>query len=91
MRKYTLSLLMKLSPDGKPIEDRDILAWANKKLKDGQKDTFSSFQDKKIRKSQPVIDLIDCIKPQTIDASLVKPGANEAVRMSKNPVYLVTV
>lgn len=32
MRKYTLSLLAKLSPDGTPIVETEILTWANQRL-----------------------------------------------------------
>ena len=32
MRKYTLSLLSKLSPDGTPIVETEILTWANQRL-----------------------------------------------------------
>ena len=38
MRQYTLSLLAKLSPDGTPIVETEILAWANQRLKDSGKD-----------------------------------------------------
>ena len=34
MRKYTLSLLAKLSPDGTPIVETEILTWANQRLAD---------------------------------------------------------
>ena len=44
MRAYTLSLLRKLKPDGTPIAEKDILAWANKKLSDAGKEPIKSFQ-----------------------------------------------
>ena len=34
MEKYTLSLLAKLSPDGSPIGESEIIDWANQKLQD---------------------------------------------------------
>ena len=37
MRKYTLSLLAKLSPDGTPIVETEILTWANQRLEDAGK------------------------------------------------------
>jgi len=37
MRKYTLSLLSKLSPDGTPIVETEILSWANQRLSDAGK------------------------------------------------------
>ena len=44
MRAYTLSLLRKLKPDGTPIAEKDILAWANKKLSNAGKEPIKSFQ-----------------------------------------------
>ena len=32
MRKYTLTLLAKLSPDGTPIVETEIITWANQRL-----------------------------------------------------------
>ena len=34
MRAYTLSLLAKLSSDGKPVTEAQIIEWANNKVKD---------------------------------------------------------
>ena len=34
MRAYTLSLLAKLSPDGSPIVESEIVSWANERLSD---------------------------------------------------------
>ena len=34
MEKYTLSLLAKLSPDGSPIGESEIIDWANQRLQD---------------------------------------------------------
>ena len=74
MRKYTFSLLTKLSPDGKPIEDKEILAWVNQKLQQGGKSSITSFQDKSIRTAKPVLDLIECMKPHTINDAFVMTG-----------------
>ena len=38
MKKYTLSLLAKLSPDGTPIVESEILTWANQRLEDAGKE-----------------------------------------------------
>ncbi len=37
MRAYTLRLLIKLSPDGSPIGESEIIDWANQKLQDSNK------------------------------------------------------
>ena len=62
MRMYTYSLLKKLSPeDERPIEDKEILAWANSKLSM----KLTSFQDKKVRSAHPVLEIIEAMKPRT--------------------------
>ena len=38
MRQYTLTLLARLSPDGTPIVESEILNWANERLSDAGKD-----------------------------------------------------
>lgn len=50
MRKYTLSLLAKLSPDGTPIVETEILTWANLRLQDAGHGNFSikHFQVRRI-------------------------------------------
>ena len=56
MRAYTLNLLKKLSSDGTPISETEILSWANKKLMNPGKHTrhkqmqVKSFQVFKIHK-----------------------------------------
>ena len=54
MRAYTLNLLKKLSSDGTPISETEILSWANKKLmntrhKQMQVKSFQVLQIHKIR------------------------------------------
>ena len=45
MEKYTLSLLAKLSPDGSPIGESEIIAWANQRLQDSNKGiSIKNFQ-----------------------------------------------
>ena len=45
MEKYTLSLLAKLSPDGSPIGESEIIAWANQRLQDANKGiSITNFQ-----------------------------------------------
>ena len=45
MRKYTLTLLAKLSPDGSPIVESEIIHWANQRLEGASKGiSIRSFQ-----------------------------------------------
>ncbi|CAF5050285.1 unnamed protein product, partial [Rotaria socialis] len=46
MRAYTLSILQKLAQSTTPIADKDIINWANQKLKSANKKTvLTNFQD----------------------------------------------
>ncbi len=76
MRKYTLSLLSKLSPDGTPIVETEILTWANQRLEDAGKEVkVKHFQDPVNKTALPVIHLIDAMKSGVIDYSVVKTGS----------------
>uniref|UniRef100_A0A6M2DIY3 Putative ca2+-binding actin-bundling protein n=1 Tax=Xenopsylla cheopis TaxID=163159 RepID=A0A6M2DIY3_XENCH len=78
MRAYTLSMLTQLANTGHPIIEKEIVQWANQKLADANKQTsLMSFQDKSICDAKVVIDLIDAIKPGTINYDLVKSGNSQ--------------
>ncbi|XP_026472363.1 plastin-1-like [Ctenocephalides felis] len=78
MRAYTLSVLTRLANTGSPIIEREIVQWVNTKLAGANKTTsLSSFQDKTISDAKVVIDLIDAIKPGTINYDLVKSGNSQ--------------
>lgn len=75
MRAYTLDMLSNLpqatTKKGKVVES-EILKWANNKLRDaGKTSTISGFQDQAISTGLPLIDLIDAIKPGSINYDLV--------------------
>merc|ERR1711936_1064254 len=76
MRAYTLSLLSRLNPDGTPIVESEILAWANKRLKEEEKEEVEirSFQDKSIKTAVPILRLVDAIKPGAVNWSIVIKG-----------------
>ncbi|KAM9355816.1 plastin-1 [Pholidichthys leucotaenia] len=74
MRRYTVMVLSDLG-DGEKVGDHIILNWVNSMLSQGEKDTqISSFKDKLISTSLPVIDLIDVIAPSTVKWVMVKRG-----------------
>merc|ERR1712226_57820 len=76
MRAYTLSLLAQLGGDGKPIEEKEIIAWTNTKLSDGGKSTqIKNFQDPANKNAMPIIDLIDTCAPGTINYQVVRTGS----------------
>ncbi|XP_040055551.1 plastin-1 [Gasterosteus aculeatus] len=73
MRRYTVSVLSDQGQGGEKVEDQVILDWVNKTLSQKRKDTqISSFKDKLISTSLPVIDLIDAIAPGTVKWDMVK-------------------
>ena len=84
MRAYTLSVLSQLtgSQDGKPVGEKDIVDWVNQKLADGGKTTsIRNFQDKEISTAMPVIDLIDAIKPGSINYEQVLEASTPEVKI----------
>ncbi|XP_030574837.1 plastin-1 [Archocentrus centrarchus] len=71
MRRYTVQVLSDLG-DGERMADQIILNWVNKMLSQNGKDTqISSFKDKLIATSLPVIDLIDVIAPGMVRFHMV--------------------
>ena len=83
MRKYTLSLLAKLSPDGTPIVETEILAWANQRLQDAEKGvTVRHFQDSVNKTALPIIHLIDAMREGVIDYNMVNssPAGEEVLK-----------
>eukprot|EP00123_Amoebidium_parasiticum_P015980 comp23227_c0_seq1/m.37881 comp23227_c0_seq1/g.37881 ORF comp23227_c0_seq1/g.37881 comp23227_c0_seq1/m.37881 type:complete len:627 (-) comp23227_c0_seq1:284-2164(-) len=92
MRAYTLEVLKRLSGNDKPISDNDVISWVNTKLKDAGKTTsISSFKDSSISDSMPVLDLVDAIKPNSVDYSLVVRGANSEKDKMSNAKYAVSM
>lgn len=72
MRAYTLSILQQLSGDNKAISDGDILNWANHKLQSGkQYQLEQGFKDSRLKSAKPIIDLVDIIRPGSVDRSLI--------------------
>uniref|UniRef100_A0A673XQL0 Plastin 1 (I isoform) n=1 Tax=Salmo trutta TaxID=8032 RepID=A0A673XQL0_SALTR len=91
MRRYTLQVLSDLG-DGEKIGDQIIINWVNTQLKEGGKDSqISSFKDKLISTSLPVIDLLDTIAPKSIKEDLVKRGELSDADKLNNAKYAITV
>ncbi|XP_062325139.1 plastin-1-like [Osmerus eperlanus] len=76
MRRYTVQVLSDLG-DGEKVGDQVILGWVNSTLTEGRKDTqISSFKDKRISTSLPVLDLIDTIAANAVKQEMVNRGEN---------------
>ena len=78
MRAYTLSMLSQLAESGSPLVEAEIIQWVNTKLSGaGKKTQLRSFQDSSIASELVVVDLVDAIKPGTIDYRVLKDGSEE--------------
>lgn len=90
MRTYTTHVLRDLG-DGSKVNDEIIINWVNKTLaENGKKTSVQSFKDKTISTSLPVVDLIDCIQPGSINYDLVKTGTLTEEDQFENAKYAVS-
>ncbi|MCI4379781.1 hypothetical protein PGIGA_G00232330 [Pangasianodon gigas] len=91
MRRYTLNVLENLG-DGEKVNDDIIVSWVNKTLAEaGKKTKISSFKDKEISSSLPVLDLIDAIQPGCVNYELVKTGSLAESDKLDNAKYAVSM
>lgn len=80
MRAYTLSILTQLAESGNPIVEAEIITWVNSKLSEAKKtSSIRSFQDSSLQNALAVIDLVDAIKPGTVNYDVVKMTGEEEV------------
>ena len=92
MRAYTLAVLQKLSGSDKPIQDADIIAWANDMYKAAEKDSkLSSFKDPSIANSVPVLDLVDAIRSGAVNYDLVHSEASSEEELMANAKYAISM
>lgn len=93
MRAYTLTILSHLAAadDGKPMDEHKIVEWVNAKLKDvGKSSIIRSFNDSSISTAVPIIDLVDAIKPGSINYEQVLPGSNAEEKLA-NSKYAISM
>lgn len=91
MRAYTLTVLTQLANTGHPIIEKEIVEWANKKLREAKKNTsIRSFQDHSIADGRVIIDLIDAIHPGSINYEVVRNVENDEDRMA-NAKYAISM
>ncbi|XP_064206348.1 plastin-3 [Anguilla rostrata] len=91
MRRYTLNVLEDLG-DGQKVNDDIIVKWVNKTLSEaGKNSKITSFKDKEISSSLPVLDLIDAIQPGSVSYDLVKTGSLSEDDKLENAKYAVSM
>ncbi|KAK5583127.1 hypothetical protein RB653_004717 [Dictyostelium firmibasis] len=78
MRGHVISILTALSGSGKPIADADIVNWTNSKLSAAGKKQISGFKDSSIATGIPILDVIEAVRPGSVDSSLVATSGSEA-------------
>ncbi|XP_066445720.1 plastin-1 [Eleutherodactylus coqui] len=91
MRRYTLNVLSDLG-EGAKIDDRTIIKWVNETLRNANKTTFiTSFKDKAISTSLPVLDLIDAIAPKAVEPDMVKREILSEADKMNNAKYAISI
>jgi len=93
MKAYTLSVLTKLAGDetGHPIVEKEIVIWANEKLKAaGKSSHITGFNDQTISDGVVVIDLVDAIKRGSVNYDMVKKGQTEQEKLD-NAKYAISM
>uniref|UniRef100_A0A8C6ZRA5 Plastin 1 n=1 Tax=Nothoprocta perdicaria TaxID=30464 RepID=A0A8C6ZRA5_NOTPE len=91
MRRYTLNVLSDLG-EGEKVNDEIIIKWVNQTLANANKKTsISSFKDKSISTSLPVLDLIDAIAPKAVRPEMVKRENLSDEDKLNNAKYAISV
>lgn len=91
MKLYTFSLLQKCSKSKKPITEAQIVEWTNRRLTEGGKQTqITGFKDPSIATSMVILDLIDVVRPNSVNYALVKTGNDEQEKLS-NANYAISL
>ncbi|KCV71641.1 hypothetical protein H696_01058 [Fonticula alba] len=92
MRAHTLTILNQLAGGQGLIQDKEIIQWVNQTLAAAGKTTkLDSFRDSSISSSLVVIDLVDAIKPQSIQYNLVISNPVSLADKMKNAKYAVSM
>jgi len=77
MRFNVISILTKAG-GGKKITDSEIIAWANEKVKgSGKTSKITSFHDPNLKDGIFLIELVDAVKPGSVEWSLVERGSEQ--------------
>eukprot|EP00300_Choanocystis_sp_HF-7_P027604 c32762_g1_i1.p2 GENE.c32762_g1_i1~~c32762_g1_i1.p2 ORF type:complete len:638 (+),score=187.49 c32762_g1_i1:31-1914(+) len=90
MREHIIRILSALG-GGVKISDADIVAWANAKARaGGSRLSMSDFRDGSLRSSLFVLDLLNAIRPGTVEAENVTDGVSEEAALD-NAKYAIAL
>jgi len=84
LRFFILNYLNNISKSkgGKDLTENDIVAWCNQKVRSCGKSTqMDSFKDKSLADSLFIVDLLYACQPESVNYSLITPGATDEERM----------
>ncbi|TVT97280.1 hypothetical protein EJB05_57486 [Eragrostis curvula] len=94
MRYNILQLLrnLRFHSNGKEITDNDILAWANKKVKESGKHNsrMESFKDRSLSRGTFFLNLLSAVEPRVVNWSLVTKGEKDEEKQM-NASYIISV
>ncbi|XP_053930676.1 plastin-1 isoform X2 [Cuculus canorus] len=91
MRRYTLNVLSDLG-EGEKVNDDVIIKWVNQTLANAnKKSSITSFKDRSIGTSLPVLDLIDAIAPKAVRPEMVKREDLSYEDKLNNAKYAISV
>lgn len=88
MMRYDYLKVFKKLGGGARIKDEQIVKWANDKLEG--KCHIDSFKDVTIKTSRPILHLIDLLKPDKVDWSIVMDSEEDA-DLLKNARYVLSM
>lgn len=89
MMRYDYLKIFKKLGGGAKIKDEQIVKWANEKTA-GKNVKIDSFRDEKISTSRPILTLIDTIKPDVVDWSIISVSEDEEL-LSRNAKYVLSM
>jgi len=91
MRDHIIETLKSLKNNDKDITDADIISWANETVKRGNRtSTMSNFKDPSLKSGVFLIDLLNGIRPKTVNYDIVTPGNTEQEQQS-NAKYAISI
>lgn len=91
MRYQQLKMLSLLGTNGRQITDKDIIEWANQKVKEaGKTRSMIQFRDLALADGLFLLDLVYAVEPRALDYSMVSAGRTRQEKES-NAKYLLSV